>query len=113
MLFKTNAKKTLKSINYPLVAQLMSQVPGEERKKTANVSIFCNTYTTLYVIQYITQYKYKKQQYELPTCCPAHVSSPGRGVEEAANICCTKNKYKTMMRPVTITLGHPIPELEH
>ena len=33
MLFKTNAKKTLKSINYPLVAQLMSQVPGEEWKK--------------------------------------------------------------------------------
>ena len=43
MLFNTNAKKTLKSINYPLVAQLMSQVPGEERKKTANVSIFCIT----------------------------------------------------------------------
>ena len=60
MLFNTNAKKTLKSINYPLVAQLMSQFPGEERKKTANVSIFCNTYTTLYVIQYITQYNYKK-----------------------------------------------------
>ena len=82
----------------------------EEDRKCIN---FCNTYTTLYVIQYITQYKYKKKQYEKPTCCPAHVSSPGRGVEEAANICCTKNKYKTMMRPVTITLGHPIPELEH
>ena len=93
----------------------MSQVPGEERKKTANVSIFCNTYTTLYVVQYITQYNYKKkEQYEKPTCCSAYVSSPGRGVEEAANICCTKNKYKTMMRPATTTtLGHPIPELEH
>ena len=42
-----------------------------------------------------------KKQFELPTCCPAHVSSPGRGLEEAANTCCTKNKYKTMMRPVT------------
>ena len=60
MLFNTNAKKTLKSINYPLVAQLMSQFPGEERKKTANVSIFCITCTTLYVMQYITQYKYKR-----------------------------------------------------
>ena len=54
-----------------------------------------------------------KKQFELPTCCPAHVSSPGRGVEEAANIFCTKNKYKTMMRPATTTFGHPIPELEH
>ena len=66
MLFNTNAKKTLKSINYPLVAQLMSQVPGEERKKTANVSIFCITCTTLYVMQYITQYKYKKNNMKNP-----------------------------------------------
>ena len=53
MLFNTNAKKTLKSINYPLVAQLMSQVPGEEWKKIANIAIFCNTNTILYVIQYV------------------------------------------------------------
>ena len=60
MLFNINAKKTLKSINYPLVAQLMSQVPGEEWKKIANIAIFCNTNTILYVIQYDIQYKYKK-----------------------------------------------------